>query len=112
MNPITPARFAKWISAHRPCETVGFGFDNDACPLATYLSELFEVPVSVDNDAALINGEDFPLPRWAKKFVSWVDGEHPRRGRITAKEAMRCFEMATGWFAATDIYAKNWRRAA
>lgn len=85
------SKFVRWLKEKPAAEIVGKNRDCHACPIANFYCEATggcEIVIGDSGDGYKINrGDgDRPLPFWAYRFVSSVDGEHTRE--ISAGRAL------------------------
>ena len=94
----TKENFEQWLKTKAPTEIVGLSFVADACPIANYLRENFDVEPMVDTDEVWINyevifSEDLnDIPVWMNSFIGMNDERLSQRSAGGALVILRCIE--------------------
>ena len=81
----TKENFEQWLETKAPTEIVGLSFVSDACPIANYLRETFDVEPMVECDEVWINSQivfsknSHNLPVWMISFIDMNDARSSQR---------------------------------
>ncbi len=95
---ITKENFEQWLKTKAPTEIVGLSFVADACPIANYLRENFDVEPMVDSDEVWIDYKVvFPedsndIPAWMSSFIEMNDERLSQRSAGGALVILNCIE--------------------
>jgi hypothetical protein len=99
LEVLSPDRFRRWLSSHRPRQTVGHRNAAVDTPMARFIRHTVQETVWVTADPDGSQGEisdvhrrSAPLPPWAVRFTTLVLREP--RNRISAARAMRLLQRA------------------
>ena len=82
--------FVRWLKSNRLAEVVGHAGDDHDCPLARWLTALWNARVVVGTESALVGpypAADVQMPPWAKAFVLLIDNESEEEA-VTARQAL------------------------
>lgn len=94
----TKENFEQWLETKAPTEIVGLSFVSDACPIANYLRETFDVEPMVECDEVWINSQivfsknSHNLPVWMISFIDMNDARSSQRSAGGALVILRCIE--------------------
>lgn len=87
------ASFRAWLLARRS-QVVGQSGCEEACPIANWLSSLFDAPCEVDCNGYVRGDSDtlHPLPSWVQSYIRAIDFACPF-DEVTGEQALRLLDL-------------------
>lgn len=91
---IGKVEFRKWLEKQSQTTAVGFACNPCYCPIAMFLRDKLHLSVSVYPQTNItIDNEDYPVPKWVKKFIHIIDDIFAAGQRNSPIKPQQCLKI-------------------
>tara|TARA_R100001082_G_C4359810_1_gene158761 strand:+ start:1601 stop:1936 length:336 start_codon:yes stop_codon:yes gene_type:complete len=88
---LNKAAFTHWLQSKGLSEPIGHGDDPDCCPIANFITDVFDQPsawVALEQ-FGIGNQDKEPTPPWAQKFICHIKSYCGQRGEVYVDDCLK-----------------------